>query len=185
MTPKLEMIRMFFDTPAVMKRLSDMERKCLSKIGSFVMTGMRRLIRRTKTISSAGHPPSSHSGDLRDNIYFALSSTGKNVIVGPAKLNMIYWNDHGRPESGTVPEVLEKGGAIRVLEYLAPWGKWERLDLRSRRRAQGYDARGEGLTQARPQRLRAIPIEARPYAAPALENERRNGKLQEAWRSML
>jgi hypothetical protein len=68
---------------------------------------------------------------------------------------------------GTVPEVLEKGGDITILDVFKN-GSWRRKDLRMRRRLQGL-----------PTRLRTVHIKARPYMQPAFEIEKK--QLPSLW----
>jgi len=68
----------------------------------------------------------------------------------------VYFDNHRQPVYGTVPEVLEEGGEITIMEVLRH-GKWIRADLRSRRKIAGL-----------PRRYRTIRIKARPHTRPAM-----------------
>ena len=72
---------------------------------------------------------------------------------------------------GTVPGVLEHGGAITILEVFKH-GSWQRADLRSRRRLGNL-----------PTRYRTARIAARPYMGPALAAEA--PKFPELWKNSL
>ncbi len=94
---------MFFDRKAVTSRVDKAARKVLSKFGAFVRTGARHSIRKRKTVSRPGSPPSSHVGLLKKLIYFGYDSTRKSVVIGPTPLR-------GTAEA---PPLLEYGGNAR------------------------------------------------------------------------
>jgi hypothetical protein len=153
---------LFFDRKAVMDKMDAGTRRVLSKFGAFVRTRARSSIRKRKKPSAPGSPPSSHNGMLKNNIFFAYEPTRRNVVIGPTKANTVHFDGDGRPVRGTVPEVLEEGGEIRVLEVFK-YGRWQRADLRSRRQLANL-----------PTRLRTIKIAKRPYMGPAFEQEKKN-----------
>jgi hypothetical protein len=153
---------MFFDKPAILNSVDAGTRQFLSKFGAFVRTRARSSIRTRKTPSEPGTPPSSHEGTLKKYIYFGYDQNVRSVVIGPEKTNQVFFNGDGRPVTGTVPEVLERGGEIRILEVFK-YGRWQRADLRSRRSIAGLKTR-----------LRTVKIEARPYMGPAFEAEKNN-----------
>jgi hypothetical protein len=173
----------FFDRP-IKGYLSDQARAVLSRFGAFVRRDAKSSMRRKGTKrtphSQPGQPPFSPTGTLPQWILFAYDPRDKSVTIGPYKLNMIFFDGDGQPVRGTVPEALEFGGQIRVLEVLSPMpvvsggkvtgfaDRWVRADLRSRRRNAGL-----------PTRLRAAYIAARPYMGPAY---RKNLPLLRQWR---
>jgi hypothetical protein len=151
----------FFDKPRVVKLIDDTTRRAFSRFGAFVRDDARKSIRTRKKASQPGNPPNSHTGILKRFIYFALDPNRRSVIIGPAKTNQIFFGQDRRPVSGTVPEVLEYGGAIGILEVQKSYQGgtfWTRADLRSRRRLAG-----------RPLRLRQVNIRPRPYMHPAFD----------------
>jgi hypothetical protein len=89
------------------------------------------------------------------------------VFIGPEKTNQVSFSPGGRPVTGTVPEILEKGGRVTVFEVARGDG-WQRADLRSRRRLTGKRTR-----------LRTSTVAGRPYMSPAFEKER--AKLPSLW----
>ena len=92
--------RGFFDREGVMRELSRVERRVLSRYGAFVRRRARSLIRRRKKISRPGKPPTSWTGLLRDNIFFLYDAQGKRLLVGPVRIR-----------GGTdAPRLLEHGG---------------------------------------------------------------------------
>ena len=133
-------------------------REAMGKAGAFIRrTGITSLRRRKKP-SAPGSPPSVHTRDSYStlkNIRFYYDPVRKILIVGIVKTNQIFIGPNG-PATGTVPHVLEYGGAVGVIE-VRKWGKWRRADLRSRRR-----------NAELPTRVRSVDIAARPTMGPAL-----------------
>jgi hypothetical protein len=161
----------FFDSPRVLAGVDRARRRVLSRFGAFLRTAARSSIRKRKGASAPGKPPSSHTGILRRFLFFAWDPFARSVVVGPAAVNQVFFGGDGKPlAGGTVPEVLERGGSIHVLEWLRR-GQWSRVDLRRRRRI---------ASENYPTRLRRVSIAARPYMGPALEQER--PRLAELWR---
>lgn len=94
--------RWFFDRTAVINAVDRAERRVLSRFGAFVRRGARSSIRRRKSVSQPGSPPSSHTGLLKRNIFFVYERQRSNVVIGPILLN-----------KGTeAPAILEHGGAV-------------------------------------------------------------------------
>ena len=151
-------VNTIFDAPKVTDAVDRAAIRVLGAQGAFIRTAARSSIRKRKKSSAPGQPPSSHEGTLKRFLIFAVDPHAKSVIIGPAKTNQVFFGKDGQPVTGTVPEVLEKGGSIRILEVLR-FGEWRRIDLRM---AQDYYA---GL----PKRLHTAKIAARPYMGPALE----------------
>lgn len=161
MNVKFKVTRAFFDTEAVLKAIGKERVKRLSKAGAFVRRSAKGLIRSGKKSSQPGSPPHSHTGKLKNNIFFAYDGPSDSVVIGPEKTNQVFFDGDGKPASGTVPETLEFGGSIKILEVFLPsQNKWVRADLRSKRRLAG-----------RKTRLRRVNIEARPFMGPALAKE--------------
>jgi len=93
---------LFFDQPTVINAVDRAERKVLSRFGAFVRRGARSSIRKRKSSSQPGSPPSSHVGLLKRNIFFVYESQRSNVVIGPILLN-----------KGTdAPAILEHGGSV-------------------------------------------------------------------------
>jgi hypothetical protein len=121
--------KMFFDRPKVVKALKSTNRRILSKTGAFIRTSARGSIktRSYESTSSPGSPPYDHTGFALQRInrqrkkaglqrikrsqgsfnqglraiLFAYEPSTESVIVGPVK-----FGGSGR----TVPSVLEYGG---------------------------------------------------------------------------
>lgn len=150
----------FFDPAAVLDPIQREQRGVLSGAGAFVRRDAKGLIRPAKKPSQPGKPPHSHTGELREDIFFAYDSAEERVLIGPEKLNQVFFDGDGKPLSGTVPEILEQpeGGDIQILEVFNEHSqKWHRADLRSKRRLAG-----------RKTRLRKVHVRGRPFMAPAL-----------------
>lgn len=94
----------FFDRRAVLNQIDPKTRRALSRFGAFVRTRARSGIRKRRKISEPGRPPSSHTGLLKQFIYFSYDPAARSVVIGPAKLN--------RP--GEAPRLLEEGGATNL-----------------------------------------------------------------------
>ena len=93
---------LFFDRSAVTNAADRAERRVLSRFGAFVRRGARSSIRRRKSVSQPGSPPSSHTGLLKRNIFFIYERQRSNVVIGPILLN-----------KGTdAPAILEHGGSV-------------------------------------------------------------------------
>jgi hypothetical protein len=92
----------FFDRQKVTKAVSRSERRVLSKFGAFVRRGAKSSIRKRKSVSQPGRPPSSHTGLLRKMIFFVYEPSRSSVVIGPIELNR-----------GTdAPRLLEHGGQV-------------------------------------------------------------------------
>lgn len=159
----------FFDTKHVEQAVDAPRRRILSKAGAFIRRRAKSSIRKRKAASSPGSPPSSHTGILKKFIYFGYDPASDSVVVGPAKTNQVFFGEDRKPETGTVPSVLEYGGSITLFE-VERGGRWVRADLRSRRRLAGKRTR-----------YRKVRIDPRPYMRPALDAERSN--FPELWRN--
>lgn len=175
----------FFDRELVVKKVDWARRRVLSKLGAFVRTRaqssmLRHAVRRgfgvkskvtdREGVSPPGEPPFVHTGLLVKFVFFAWDENAGGVVVGPMKTNQVFFQGKDRkPVSGTVPQVLEYGGQITILEWFRA-GVWQRADLRSRRRI-----------AERPTRFRTATVAPRPYMRPALAAER--AKFAELFRN--
>ena len=75
---------LFFDRQPVLNAVSRSERRVLSKFGAFVRRGARSSIRKRKSVSEPGSPPSSHTGLLRKMIFFVYEPARASVVIGPS-----------------------------------------------------------------------------------------------------
>ena len=153
---------LFFDRARVLEADERATIKNLSKAGAFIRRTAKGLIRavgKKGTPSKPGSPPKSRTGFLKEFIFFVFEQSKGSVLIGAAKLNQVFVGRSGRPVAGTVPSVLEYGGQIGIIEVFK-WRKWQRADLRSKRRNAGLATR-----------IRKVNIAARPYMRPAFEKE--------------
>ena len=97
--------RMFFDRKTVVARVDRATRKVFSRFGAYVRTGAKSSIRKRKSVSPPGRPPSSHTGLLKKLIYFGYDRDRKSVVIGPTPLRQGF--------GGQAPELLEHGGRAR------------------------------------------------------------------------
>lgn len=94
----------FFDREKVINAVDRATRRVLSKFGAFVWRRAKSSIRKRKKASKAGQPPSSHSGLLKDLIFFSFDPAATSVVIGPTLIN--------RPTGA--PEILEYGGEAEI-----------------------------------------------------------------------
>lgn len=100
---KLKLGKLFLDRPAIMKRIDKAERSYLARAGGMIRTTAKRSIRPRKAVSAPGGPPSSHTGKLRDLIFFFYDKPKRSVVIGPEPF-----------KSSNAPELLEHGGNATV-----------------------------------------------------------------------
>ena len=93
---------LFFDRQVVTNSADRAQRKVLSKFGAFVRQTARTSIRKRKSISEPGQPPSSHTGLLKRNIFFVFSPETRSVVIGPILLN----------KQSDAPRLLEHGDTV-------------------------------------------------------------------------
>lgn len=146
----------FFDREAVMGRVEKARLRMLSKAGAYVRTSARSSLRRRKSVSQPGSPPSVHSTDdyaSLKNILFVYDPASDSVVVGPLLVER--QSQAIVAASSTVPGLLERGGSVTVRQRQQRDGSWTNV----RRFTIGKAA----------QRTQTIPIAARPFMLPALK----------------
>lgn len=167
----------FFDSPAVIKRLTEAERRAMSRIGAFIRRRSRTSLRRRKSVSAPGSTPSVHSRSnvaTLKNILFAYEASKHRVIVGPVKLNQVNSTDNGRL---TVPEIHEFGATVRIHEMRFRGNgsrdpsPWFRRDMR------------RSIRPWQEARVRNATYPKRPTMGPALDKEIAAGTITDAWRA--
>lgn len=157
---KLKMARVFFDKPAVLGAVDKATRQVLSRFGAFVRRTARQSIRKRKGISKPGHPPSSHTGLLKQFIFFAYEPSRRSVIIGPEKL------------TGRVGQT-----ALPALEYGGESTTWDMVSRREHVNDRGVYRVHRG------KQYRQIRIQARPYMGPAFAKEK--PKMPQMWRDSI
>lgn len=179
----------FFDRAAVLDRLSEANHKALSKSGAFVRRRARTRLRRRKRVSGPGESPSVHTTDRTatlKNILFALDPSSDSVVIGPVRLNQV--NNAQLPDGsfairGTVPELLEFGGAARIFEWdLQGNGDWSRADRRFTRTLARW--KNQGVLHQRT-RIRRATYAPRPFMGPALAAAAESGEIASGWSGVL
>ena len=100
----------FFDSDAVKRATNAAQRQALSKFGAYCRRVARNSIKKSRTISKPGDPPHSHTGRLKNNIYFGWDERNRSVVVGPLKIAQV---------EPPVPNILEVGG-VRQARYQKP-----------------------------------------------------------------
>jgi hypothetical protein len=159
----------FFDRPKVIASMKKAKRKVLSKAGAFVRKRARSSMRRRKSASAPGSPPSAHSsGNSLKTILFAYQPQSESTIVGP-----VQFADSSPTivrTTSTSPGLQERGESAVIREYryqpiqsnAAP-SQW--LPVRSKRifkQRPGYTLQ---------HRTRTVRFQKRPFMGPALEAE--------------
>lgn len=157
----------FLDRSKIQNRIGKDNAKRLSRIGAFVRKRVRtQTLRRRKTPSKPGSPPSIHSKDsvaTLKNVQFAVDRTWERMIVGPVLLNQV---EHGDKGTTTVPERLEKGGiGIIHEERWSDRSPWMRRDFR------------RTVKPEKQYRKRQANYAARPFMGPTLEKEAAAGNI--------
>ena len=110
----------FFDRLRITSKADAQTKKTLSRFGAFVRQSARQSIRKRKKSSRPGQPPSSHTGILKQFIYFGYDSYRRSVVIGPVVTS--------RKSSG-IPEVLEYGGKVTITSGKAK-GKTTTIEAR-------------------------------------------------------
>jgi hypothetical protein len=99
---------LFFDKPAVLAAVDKATRKVLNRIGGMIRLTARRSIKKApngKAVSKPGKPPLSHTGLLRNYIYYSFDPQARSVVVGPVAL---------RAKGKNVPHTLEYSGSTKI-----------------------------------------------------------------------
>jgi len=155
----------FFDRPAVIRAVGKAKAAVLSKFGAYVRRSARTLIRpagKKGAVSRPGEPPRAHVGHLRNRISFAWDLRSQSEVIGPEKFNQNFVEGYGKPVKGVVPQILEQGGQISIIELRYPGGPWYRASLRRARSGRVAQYRQD-------KRRRVATIAPRPYMGPALQ----------------
>lgn len=173
----------FFDKKAIVDKLSSGERRAMVKIGSHIRRAARSAIRKRKRSSLPGSPPSSHTSSkvatLR-NILFGYEPSKHTVVVGPVLLSRLSRRRafylpkpgvRGRDAQGRF--TLKSDGGVWIANFEPSRTSPALMEFGGTARAT-LDGTSSVLRYA-----------ARPFMGPALEQERKSGKLIDAWRNLL
>jgi len=137
----------FFNTKAVSDALDPVTREALAHAGAAIRMTARRSIRKRKSISKPGSPPSSHAGHLRRLLFYAFDRMAETVVVGPVPF-----------KEGTAPATLEAGGSVTTRKTTLIRGE-------QGRNRSGHFTAGEWQRVPAGTRLTYRP---RPFMGPAL-----------------
>ncbi|OHB50512.1 MAG: hypothetical protein A2Y10_18105 [Planctomycetes bacterium GWF2_41_51] len=99
---------LFFDSSIVAKAVDSATRKVLNRIGGMIRLTARRSIKKAPShtaVSKPGKPPFSHTGLLRNYIYYSFDQQTRSVVVGPVALNA---------KGKNVPHILEYSGTAKI-----------------------------------------------------------------------
>lgn len=156
---KYNVRKYFFDREAVIRSVDRATLVSLRRAGGLTRKISRNSIGRLAPkakVRPPGQPPRNRTDRLRDGIVFALEQATKSVIVGPRLYNQTDLQE-GEWRSGVIPQILEFGGRIGILEQqVGPNGVWLRVDKRYRK-------------NNNPKRIRVAQYQPHPYMNPALE----------------
>lgn len=94
----------FFDSEKLTKMLDRKTRRALSRAGGYIRTTAKRSIKKRQGTSKPGDPPYSHTGLLKNFIFYRYDPHTKSVTIGPEKLNR---------SDGDGPKALEYGGTAQ------------------------------------------------------------------------
>jgi hypothetical protein len=176
----------FFDRAEVLKQISQIERRALSRMGAFIQRRAKTdVLRRTRPYGPKKKPTRDASGRFQAvdvpavpgqppivrakgyaslrRIIFALGPDNQSVLVGPVRFKPLT-----RSNRKTVPELLEFGGSAKVTETVYP-------DGRVYRGVSKFRGRGETV------RNRNANYKPFPFMSVALEREAAAGTLLDAF----
>lgn len=149
----------FFDREKVTRRIEAKRLRAMAKMGGFIRTTAQRSIRKGKTSSLPGQPPKSHTGLLKDQIWFAYDPAADSVVIGPVEFR----------NSG-VPEALEFGGTVHVRN---------RLIVRQMKVGETPKGRDKFQRTVVGRYTGPLTIKARPFMGPALKTSK--SALPDVW----
>ena len=92
--------KVLLDTQKVLTKADKATRRAFHRWGGLVRTIAKRSIRKSKKSAEPGQPPRSHSGELRNLIFYALTPDNE-AVVGPLPFGK-------EPAAG----LLEHGGMV-------------------------------------------------------------------------
>jgi len=99
---KTPSVSVLFDGSRIVRGVEHANRSVLMRAGAFVRRRARSSMRKRKTISAPGKPPSSHTGRLRGLILFGYDRQGESVVIGPKATG----------DRGQAGETLEHGKTV-------------------------------------------------------------------------
>ena len=91
---------LFIDRRKVVSEADRFWRRAAVRVGGYMRRAARSRVRRRKRVSKPGQGPTSWTGLLKQNIFFAFDPRTRTVVAGPVKLN----------RGSNAPRLLEYGG---------------------------------------------------------------------------
>lgn len=175
----------FFNAAEVLAAADAGTVKALSKMGAFVRRKQKSLVRYRKKVSQPGEPPSAHrserftqtkvnrkgesktqsSSPFREMIFFGYDARTRSVVEGPAQ----FFKQQATGK--TVPETLEQGGEVVLLEPVKKSADGKPTSERKKAAFRRLIAEGRIQRSARQFAKRSFTVKARPSAKPALDAE--------------
>jgi hypothetical protein len=169
----------FFDRAKILNRERAANIRRLSKIGAYVRTRGKSILRRRKRVSRPSETPSIHSRDsfaTIKNILFASDRTWESVVIGP---RVVPGSKLKRSNRQTVPELLERGGqSLVTFTYVGVSAETPTGWLPGDRRVGKRKAKRGLIMQ------KVANYEPRPFMGPALDAEVSAGTLANVFYSM-
>jgi|SRR5699024_8409833 len=170
---------LFFDRAKVLAEIDRQTAKVLSRFGGFVRKTARRSIRRRKKVSEPGQPPSAHSDEIKNILYY-YDRFRQSIIIGPVGLN-------SSPYGGvTVPQLLEEGGDVTTQFWLGKKtkkrGKPAEITWLNPNKVTGHINKAIYFHASDAPKVKAH-YEARPFMQPAFDEWLE--KLDEFWASSI
>lgn len=98
--------RQFFDTKKIERAVKRGIRNSLSYFASYTRKAAQWSIKKRNKPSEPGQPPSSHTGVLKDFIFYWLDKTQGVALIGPVVTSKSPYGEI------TVPQILEEGGTV-------------------------------------------------------------------------
>jgi hypothetical protein len=114
---------LFFDRQAVIRCVDKAILKNLNYIGGYIKRVAKNSIKKASArhaVSTVGKPPLSHTGLLKQHIYYAFDPQAQSVVVGPALLNAKGKNAPHNLEYCGLTHVNHKKFSIRPRPYMRP-----------------------------------------------------------------
>lgn len=167
----IEIRRLYLDKPLIKKTLDRSTLQFLQRAGAQIRDAARNPIQHGNKPAPPGRPPKSHTGRLKNNIFFAIQPHGNppNCVIGPTKLNS---NNHRiRANRDPIAAIIERGGMVEILEEQYPDGSWHAAGLRK-----------SSARVTFPTRWKRYRVAPRPYMRPALITNK--SRLAGLWRGL-
>lgn len=173
----------FFDRLAVQDKLAAKELRAMSRIGAFIMRGARQSIKRRKSSSAPGSIPHAHSTDkvaTLKNILFGFDPSTHSVVVGPVLLRKVSNRRKAFFLTRQGNKARDKNGRVKK-DAIGVWIS----NVESSAPVTAITELGGSAKAVIDGHASTLHFGARPFMGPALERERSNGKLLDAWKDLL